>query len=253
MRAFSFRRPIPRILSGVILLLPLLATASVMAEQRSGNVYLLPPCVTTVGEQIDALIKIIFWLCAAVFVLTQGTYIYYLIKYRRRPGVPAHYSHGNNTLEVIWTTAPTIVFLALAIYGNRIWENIHRPAPANSLVIDVSSYQFGWDMRYPGISGKLAPMDVRKIGPENRFGTDPDNPLTSQDVIASEMVIPVGRPVHLLLHARDVIHSFYVPEFRIYQDCVPGRTIGWVWFQATRTGEFQLACNQLCGTGHYNL
>jgi cytochrome c oxidase subunit 2 len=72
-------------------------------------------------------------------------------------------------------------------------------------------------------------------------------------VVAPELVIPVGRPVHLLLHARDVIHSFYVPEFRLYQDCVPGRTIAWVWFQATRTGEFQLACNQLCGTGHYNM
>jgi heme/copper-type cytochrome/quinol oxidase subunit 2 len=72
-------------------------------------------------------------------------------------------------------------------------------------------------------------------------------------VISTELVIPVGRPVHLLLHARDVIHSFYVPEFRLYQDCVPGRTIGWVWFQATRTGNFQIACNQLCGTGHYNM
>lgn len=253
MREFSFRRPFSRILSGMFLLLPVLAASSLMAEQRSGNVYLLPPCVTTVGEQIDDLIKIIFWLCAAIFVLTQVTYVYYLIKYRRRPGVPAHYSHGNNTLEIIWTTAPTLVFLALAIYGNRIWENIHRPAPENSLVIDVSSYQFGWDMRYPGFSGKLAPMDVRKIGPENRFGTDPENPLTAQDVVAPELVIPVGRPVHLLLHARDVIHSFYVPEFRLYQDCVPGRTIAWVWFQATRTGEFQLACNQLCGTGHYNM
>jgi cytochrome c oxidase subunit 2 len=72
-------------------------------------------------------------------------------------------------------------------------------------------------------------------------------------VVTTELVVPVGRPVHLLLHARDVIHSFYVPEFRLYQDCVPGRTIGWVWFQATRTGNFQIACNQLCGTGHYNM
>jgi cytochrome c oxidase subunit 2 len=253
MRDLSFRRNVSRTLSMGMLLVPFLVASSATAEQRSGNVYLLPPCVTTVGEQIDSLITMIFWLCAVIFVATQATYIYYLIKYRRRPGVPAHYSHGNNTLEVIWTTAPTLVFLALAIYGNRVWENIHRAAPENSLVVDVSGYQFGWDMRYPGVSGKLAPMDVRKISPENRFGTDPGNPLTSQDVISNELVIPVGRPVHLLLHARDVIHSFYVPEFRLYQDCVPGRTIGWVWFQATRTGDFQLACNQLCGTGHYNM
>jgi cytochrome c oxidase subunit 2 len=223
------------------------------AEQRSGNIWGLPPCVTVHGEKIDSLFMIIFWLTAAIFVVTQVTYIYFLIAYRKRPGHKAFYSHGNDRLEIIWTTAPTIVFLALAIYGNRLWEEIHRPAPSSSLVVDVSSYQFGWQMRYPGVSGKLAPIDVRHISDQNPFGTDPADPLTAQDVIASELVIPVGRPVHLLLHSRDVIHSFYVPEFRLYQDCVPGRTIGWVWFQATRTGNFQLACNQLCGTGHYNM
>jgi cytochrome c oxidase subunit 2 len=247
------RRMFSRILSLSVFLSSILMAGGVFAEQRNGNVYGLPRCVTTTGMQIDEVMKIIFWLTAVVFVLTQGTYIYYLIVYRRRPGVPAHYSHGNNTLEIIWTTAPTIVFLALAIYGDRLWEDIHRPAPESALTIDVSSYQFGWQFRYPGISGQLAPMDVRKITPQNPFGTDPENPKTAQDVITTDLVIPVGRPVHVLLHARDVIHSFYVPEFRLYQDCVPGRTIGWVWFQATQTGDFQLACNQLCGTGHYNM
>jgi cytochrome c oxidase subunit 2 len=247
------RRMFSRILSLSVFLSSILMAAGAFAEQRNGNVYGLPRCVTTTGMQIDEVMKIIFWLTAVVFVLTQGTYIYYLIVYRRRPGVPAHYSHGNNTLEIIWTTAPTIVFLALAIYGDRLWEDIHRPAPESALTVDVSSYQFGWQFRYPGISGQLAPMDVRKITPQNPFGTDPENPKTAQDVITTDLVIPVGRPVHVLLHARDVIHSFYVPEFRLYQDCVPGRTIGWVWFQATQTGDFQLACNQLCGTGHYNM
>jgi cytochrome c oxidase subunit 2 len=231
----------------------LFLAAPAFAEQRAGNIWGLPPCVTVHGEKIDSLFMIIFWLTAVVFLVTQVTYVYFLIAYRKRPGHKAYYSHGSNTLEVIWTTAPTIVFLLLAIYGNRLWEEIHSPAPANALVVDVSSYQFGWQMRYPGISGNLAPMDVRKITDQNPFGTDAADPLTAQDVITTELVIPVGRPVHLLLHSRDVIHSFYVPEFRLYQDCVPGRTIGWVWFQATRTGDFQLACNQLCGTGHYNM
>jgi cytochrome c oxidase subunit II len=248
------RRPLlPRLLGGAVLLLSLLAALPLRAEERSGNIYGLPPCVTVSGEQIDFIFRMICWLTGIVFVLTQGTYIYYLIAYRRRPGVKALYSHGNDRLEIIWTTLPTVIFLALAIYSNRIWDEIHRPAPANALTIDVSAYQFGWQFRYPGVSGKLAPMDVRRISPQNPFGTDPADPLTAQDVVTTELVIPVGRPVHVLLHARDVIHSFYVPEFRLYQDCVPGRTIGWVWFQATRTGDFQLACNQLCGTGHYNM
>lgn len=253
MRGLFNSRPFSRILSGALLLIPFLVIPTAMAEQRNGNIYGLPPCVTVHGEQIDFIFAIIFWLTLAVFIITQSVYVYYLIKYRSRPGHKAFYSHGSNKLEIIWTTAPTIVFLALAIYSNRVWDEIHRPAPANSLVVDVSSYQFGWQMRYPGVSGTLAPMDVRKITDQNPFGTDASDPLTAQDVISTELVIPVGRPVHLLLHSRDVIHSFYVPEFRLYQDCVPGRTVGWVWFQATRTGNFQLACNQLCGTGHYNM
>lgn len=248
---FSSSRFITRIATGFLFLLLIVPA---MAEQRVGNIYGLPPCVTVSGEKIDAIFHMIFWLTGVVFVLTQATYITYLIKYRRRPGVKAHYSHGNNTLEVVWTTAPTIVFLALAIYSNRIWnDDIHSEPPANALTIDVSSYQFGWQMRYPGVSGKLSPSDVKQISPMNPFGTDATDPRTAQDVISSDLVIPVGRPIHVLLHSRDVIHSFYVPEFRLYQDCVPGRTIGWVWFQATRTGDFQLACNQLCGTGHFNM
>jgi cytochrome c oxidase subunit 2 len=239
-----------RVIAGVFFLLLIVPAA---AEQRVGNIYGLPPCVTLSGEKVDFIFKIIFWLSTVVFVLVQGTYITYLIKYRYRPGVKAHYSHGNNTLEIIWTTLPTIIFLAIAIYSNRVWDEIHRPAPADALTIDVSAYQFGWQMRYPGVSGKLSPSDVKKISLQNPFGTDASDSRTAQDVISPDLVIPVGRPVHVLLHSRDVIHSFYVPEFRLYQDCVPGRTIGWVWFQATRTGDFQLACSQLCGTGHYNM
>jgi cytochrome c oxidase subunit 2 len=250
---FSLRKLVSRCAGWIGAASALFLATPAFAEQRSGNIWGLPPCVTVHGEKIDSLFMVIFWLTATVFVVTQVTYIYFLIAYRNRPGHKAFYSHGSNKLEVIWTTAPTIVFLVLAIYGNRLWDEIHRPAPSNAFVVDISSYQFGWQMRYPGVSGKLAPMDVRKISDQNPFGTDPADPLTAQDVISSELVIPVGRPVHVLLHSRDVIHSFYVPEFRLYQDCVPGRTIGWVWFQATRTGDFQLACNQLCGTGHYNM
>ncbi len=249
-KPFSLSHLFSRLATGFLFLL---LVVPAMAEQRVGNIYGLPPNVTVSGEKVDFIFRIIFWLTTVVFVLVQGTYIVYLIKYRARPGVKAHYSHGNNTLEVIWTTLPTIVFLALAIYSNRIWDEIHRPAPANALTIDVSSYQFGWQMRYPGVSGTLSPSDVRLISPQNPFGTDASDPRTAQDVISPDLVIPVGRPVHVLLHSRDVIHSFYVPEFRLYQDCVPGRTIGWVWFQATRTGDFQLACSQLCGTGHFNM
>lgn len=227
--------------------------SALIAEVRSGNIYWTPPNVTLNGIGTDHLLVFIFWLTIFVFFATQSLFIYYLVKYRRRPGVKAHYSHGNNTLEIIWTTLPTLVFLGLAIYGNRIWSEIHRPAPADAINIEVTGYQFAWDIRYPGASGTLARSDVRNIAPDNKFGIDPTDPRAKEDFTSTELVIPVGKPVHIFLRSRDVIHSFYVPEFRLYQDAVPGRTIAWVWFQTLRKGNFQLACSQLCGKGHYNM
>ncbi|MBX9742590.1 MAG: cytochrome c oxidase subunit II [Chthoniobacterales bacterium] len=230
-----------------------LFASAALAESRMGDIYGMPVNATLNGIQTDGILNFIFWMTIFVFLAVQGVYIYYLVKYRRRPNVKAYYSHGNNTLEIIWTTLPTLVFLGLAIYGNRVWTEIHRPAPANALNIEVTGYQFAWDIRYPGPSGILARSDVTKITSENKFGVDATDPRAKEDFTSTELVIPVNRPVHIFLRSRDVIHSFYVPEFRIYQDAVPGRTIAWVWFQALREGKFQLACSQLCGKGHYNM
>lgn len=227
---------------------------SAFGEERSGNLYWAPPSVTVGGDKIDVLLNFIFGLTLAVFVLTQAVYICYLVRYRRRPGHKAHYSHGNNVLEFWWTIIPTAIFLSLAVWSNRLWFQLTESTPpADSVTVDIVGYQFGWDMRYAGADGKLGTADVRKISLENKFGLDVADPAAKDDFSATELVIPVGKPVHVLLRSRDVIHSFYVPQFRIYQDAVPGRTIKWVWFTTTRTGEFELACSQLCGVGHYNM
>jgi cytochrome c oxidase subunit 2 len=225
-----------------------------LAEERAGNLYWAPPTVTVGGEKIDVLLGFIFWLTIAVFFAVQAVYIYYLIRYRRRPGHKAHYSHGNNTMEFWWTIIPTAIFLLLAVWSNRVWFDLTKSTPPpDAVTVDVVGYQFGWDIRYAGADGQLGAGDVKRISMENKFGVDPADPAAKDDFVSSELVIPVGKAVHVLLRSRDVIHSFYVPEFRLYQDAVPGRTIKWVWFQTTRTGDFELACSQLCGTGHYNM
>lgn len=223
------------------------------AEVRQSGLYWAPEVATVGGKKVDALLNFIFYLTAAVFVLTQAVYIYYLVKYRKRPGTKAHYSHGNNKLEVIWTAIPTAIFIGLVIYSNRLWGDLHSEPPADAVKIDVVGYQFGWDMRYPGADGRLGRVDVNTYSVENKFGLVADDSAGDDDFSSTEIVIPVGKPVHIYLHSRDVIHSFYVPEFRLYQAAVPGRTIAWVWFEATRTGNFQLACSQICGSGHYNM
>jgi cytochrome c oxidase subunit 2 len=224
-----------------------------LAEVRDSNLYWAPEVATVGGKKVDTLLNFIFYLTAAVFVLTQSVYIYYLVKYRKRPGSKAYYSHGNNKLEIIWTAIPTAIFIGLVIYSNRLWGELHSEPPADSIKIDVVSYQFGWDMRYPGADGRLGRVDVNSYSVDNKFGLVNDDPAGDDDFSSTELVIPVGKPVHIYLHSRDVIHSFYVPEFRLYQAAVPGRTIAWVWFETTRTGNFELACSQICGSGHYNM
>jgi len=245
-------KKISRILLQAVLMAVLIAPA--FAAERSGNLYWTPPNVTVGGQKIDELLNFIFALTLAAFVLTQVVYVIYLIRYRRRPGHKAHYSHGNNTLEIWWTAIPTAIFLGLAIWSNHVWfELTNTKPPADAVTVDIVSYQYGWDFRYAGADGKLGTGDVKKISVDNKFGVDPEDEAGKDDFTATEFVIPVGKPVHVLLRSRDVIHSFYVPEFRLYQDAVPGRTIKWIWFETTQTGEFQLACSQLCGIGHYNM
>lgn len=224
------------------------------AEQRTSNLYWAPPVATEGGKKTDEILNFIFVLTATVFFLTQAVFIYYLIRYRRRAGVKAHYSHGNNTLEIVWTALPTIIFLGLAIWSNRVWEELtQHPVPDDAVVVEVVGYQFAFDLRYAGADQKLEEVALEKMTVENRFGMVRDDFNMADDFTSTEMVIPVGKPVHVVLRARDVIHSFYVPEFRLYQDMVPGRTIDWMWFVPSRTGSFTLACSQLCGSGHYNM
>ena len=237
-----------------IVLLALTALApEALAQARESNLYWAPEAATVGAKKVDTLLNFIFYLTATVFVLTQTVYIYYLVKYRKRPGSKAYYSHGNNKLELIWTAIPTAIFLGLVIYSNRLWAELHSPPPDGAVKVDVVSYQFGWDMRYAGADGQLGKVDVHSYSVDNKFGLVPDDPAGDDDFSSTELVIPVNKPVHIYLHSRDVIHSFYVPAFRLYQAAVPGRTIAWVWFEPTRTGNYELACSQICGSGHYNM
>ncbi len=239
---------------GVYFLVALLLTLSgAIAEPRTDNLYWAPPNFTAGGAQIDGIMNFIFWLTLVVFIAVQAVFIVYLVKYRRREGHRAYYCHGNNVLEIVWTSIPVLIFLGLAIYSNRLWAELHSTPPPDAMQVNVSAFQFGWDFRYPGADGKLGSVEIDKISNENRFGVAEGDEAGKDDFTSTELVIPFGRPVNIVLNSRDVIHSFYVPFFRLYQDAVPGRTISWVWFRVERPGNFELACSQLCGTGHYNM
>lgn len=194
----------------------------------------LPESVSTFGAEIDSIYYLILGITAVIFFAVEALLIYFIIRYRHKEGRKAAYIHGSTRAEVIWTAIPFLILVILAFQSRSVWLSVKDPAriPPDALELRVTAKQFEWNVTYPGVDGRL--------------GT------TDDFVRRSQLRIPVDRPVRITLTAEDVIHSFFLPEFRVKQDAVPGMEIP-VWFQATRTGEFVLGCAELCGLGHYRM
>ena len=194
----------------------------------------LPPQASTYAGDIDFMFWVIMVITGIAFVVVEVALLVFLIRYRHRPGRRAHYTHGNTTAEVIWTAVPAVTMVALGIWSGRVWAEIkdRDRMPTDAFEVAIEAKQFEWTVTYPG----------------------PDGVLGSSDdfAVRNQLHVPVNRPVKIHLTAEDVIHSFFVPEFRIKQDAVPGMTIP-VWFEATETGDFEIGCAELCGLGHYRM
>jgi cytochrome c oxidase subunit 2 len=146
--------------------------------------------------------------------------------------------------------------IALGIFGVKAWANVYfTPPQANAMPVQVQAGQFAFYFRYPGPDGKFGPLHPEMISEtsQNVFGLDVDHdPDSKDDIVTAEMAIPINREIHLLMHSKDVGHSFFVPELRIQQDFVPGLDLS-VHFTATKIGRYEIVCTQLCGLGHYNM
>jgi cytochrome c oxidase subunit 2 len=146
--------------------------------------------------------------------------------------------------------------LALGVFGVKAWASVYlTPPAADAMPVQVQAGQFAFYFRYPGPDGKFGPLHADQISEAtaNFFGLDTTHDQDSKDdIVTAEMAVPVNREIHLLMHAKDVGHSFYVPELRIQQDFVPGLDVT-VHFTATKPGKYEIVCTQLCGLGHYNM
>jgi cytochrome c oxidase subunit 2 len=208
-------------------------TAFAQAVKSKYDHYWLPDAKSTYAPKIDGMFNFILWLTLIVFFLVEFALVWFLWKYRYKPGRKAKYYHGNNKLEIAWTIVPAVILTFLAVFSNSLWSEIKYPGnfPKNADQIRIKPRQFQWEITYPG--------------PDKKFDT-PDDINT-----VNQLYLVENEPVQIFLQAQDVIHSFFVPEFRIKQDAVPGmKTSVWI---VPSPGNYEIACAELCGAQHYRM
>jgi cytochrome c oxidase subunit 2 len=192
-----------------------------------------PENVSTFGADVDGVFWLIFYIITVWFFLTEGLLVYFIIRYRRKPGEKAAYVLGDSMTQLAWVLAPLAIIVVLDlmidIRGAEVWAKIKGQRPAADIMVRAMGKQFNWGFTYPG--------------PDGKFDTEDDLQIDN------DLHVPVGKVIHVILTSKDVIHSFFLPHARLKQDVVPGREIP-AWFQITKPGEYEIPCAELCGFGH---
>lgn len=203
---------------------------------------------------MDTTVDITFWVTGIVFVAVNLFMAYAVYRYRHhKEGQRAHYEPENKKLEVWLTIITSVGVAAMLAPGLFVWAKF-VDVPEEASVVEAVGQQWHWSYRYPGKDGELGTTDTTLITPENPFGMNPEDPNGSDDVLISHPVLhlPIDEPVKVLLRSKDVLHNFTVPQFRVKMDLVPGM-ITFLWLTPTRTGTFEVLCEELCGLGHHTM
>lgn len=215
------------------------------------------PAVHSVhGIQVQRMLDFTIAVTAAFFIAGHGVLIYFLIRYSLRPA--GDQRRAGKRLALIWGLVPAIVMALVAeggalIIGLPAWAAYYGDPPEDALTVEVTGQQFIWLVRYAGDDGQFGSKAPELSSVDNPLGLDEEDPASHDDIVLfNELAFVADRPVRVLLQSRDVLHSFFLREFRVKQDAVPGMTIQ-VWFKPTETGEYELGCNQICGLGHYRM
>jgi cytochrome c oxidase subunit II len=202
-------------------------------------------------SMMDNTVKLTFWVTGFVFVTVNLFLAYAVIRYRHQKGSRAQYQPEDKKLEWWLTAVTTIGVAALLAPGLAVWAKFVT-VPADATEVEVLGQQWNWSYRLPGKDGALGATDAKLLSPDNPFGLDPGDPKGQDDILVAspELHVPLNKPVKILLRSRDVTHQFAVPQFRVKMDMVPGM-VTYFWFTPTRTGEFNVLCEQLCGIAHF--
>ncbi len=245
---------------------------------------MVPKAASIHGEHTDFLFNVTNVVIGIVFVLTQVALFYFAYRYNESKGHEAYFYPHNNKLEIIWTVIPSIVLAFLITMGIYEWMNIFDATKRDKdmLVIETTGKQFNWMIRYPGKDGKFGEriIDKKHVSPTNELGINWEDKKSHDDFMSDKLYLVKNRPVLMKLGAQDVLHSFFLPHFRVKMDCVPGIPTEFYftptmtttemqeylkaqpWWQTInpetgqprwQTFKYELACAELCGKSHYGM
>jgi len=218
----------------------------------------MAPDISTHGAPIDEQMSETMAEAGISFLASQFILGYFIWRFSgSRPGEKIKNFPGG-AKAMVWAAVLLVgtEVMALGLFGVKAWANAYfTPPGADAMPVQVQAGQFAFYFRYPGPDGKFAAIHPDMISEANQnfycLDTDHD-PDANDDIVTAEMAVPVNREIHLLMHSKDVGHSFFVPELRVQQDFVPGLDLS-VHFTATKIGRYEIVCTQLCGLGHYNM
>jgi cytochrome c oxidase subunit 2 len=220
------------------------------------HTWVAPEDISTHGSLIDEQMSETMAEAGISFLAAQIILAIFIWKFSTpRPGAPIkNFPGGAKGLVIAAFLLVGTEALALGAFGSKAWASVYfTPPSADAMTIQAQAGQFAFYFRYPGPDGKLAPTHPDKIdeGNQNFFGLDSSD-ADKDDIVTAELAIPANKEIHLLMHSKDLGHSFFVRELRIQQDFVPGLDVS-VHFTATKPGKYEIVCTQLCGLGHYNM
>jgi cytochrome c oxidase subunit 2 len=217
----------------------------------------LPIAASTYAAKMDSILNLVHDAMLAIFVIWGVFFLFCLLRFRRGRNPQASYEAS---FERRAAYIPDVVILVFEIWllfavGWPLWAYIKRDFPSESIsnVVELTGEQFAWNFRYPGPDGKFGRKDPKLVSATNSIGLDDQDPASKDDIVSmNELHVPLEKPTLIYLTSKDVVHSFFIPEFRVKQDVVPGMRVP-VWFQPSRAGRYEIGCAQLCGLGHYRM
>jgi cytochrome c oxidase subunit 2 len=216
----------------------------------------LPPGASSHAGSVDSVMSLVHLLMLVLFVGWGTYFVFALVRFRASRQARAN-PHGARGKFALATEIGVVVaeVILLVVFALPLWfdRTAARPGDAGAVVIRVVGEQFAWNVHYPGADGRFGETRLNLVSPTNPLGLDRQSPFGKDDIILlSQMHLPVNRPVVIQLSSKDVVHSFGVPALRVKQDANPGLVTP-IWFTPTITGDFEIACSQLCGLGHYRM